>query len=69
MKKKDKDEMHGMKTAELGKKVAELKKLIAAERLNMMTKEVKNRHLVKELRHKRAVALSILQMKVLSESK
>lgn len=69
MKRKDKDEMHGMKSADLVKKAAELKKLIAAERLNMMTKEIKNRHLAKELRRKRAVALSILQMKVLSETK
>ena len=69
MKKKDKDEMHGMKSAELVKKAADLKKLIAVERMNVMTKEVKNKHLAKELRRKRAVALSILQMKVLSESK
>ena len=69
MKKKDKDELHGMKTAELVKKAAELRKSIITERMNMMTKEVKNRRIVKELRRKLAVLLSIERMKALVEGK
>lgn len=69
MKKKDKDELHGMKRLELVKKAAELRKSIITERMNMMTKEVKNRRTVKELRRKLAVLLSIERMKALVEGK
>jgi len=69
MKKKDKDELHGMKSIELVKKAKEIRKQITTERMNMMTKEVKNRRIVKELRHKLAVLLSIERMKSLVEGK
>ncbi len=69
MKKKDRDEMHGMKPEELVKKAAELKKQIASERLAMQTREVKNRRVAKELRKKRAVALTIARQKMLVQGK
>lgn len=69
MKKKIKDDLHAMKSAELVKKAAEIRKQITTERMNMMTKEVKNRRVVKELRRKLAVILSIERMKVLGEGK
>lgn len=69
MKKKIKDELHGMKSAELVKKAAEIRKQITTERMNLMTKEVKNRRVVKELRRKLAVLLSIERMKALVEGK
>lgn len=69
MKKKTKDEFHGMKSAELIKKATEIQKQIKTERMNMMTKEVKNRRIVKELRHTLAVLLSIERMKALVEGK
>ncbi len=69
MKRKTKDEFHGMKVSELRKKVEELKKQIKEESLNMLTKEVKNRHGVKELRKKLAVMLSIARDKELAEGK
>lgn len=65
MKKRDKTEFHGMKAAELTKKAAELKKQIVGEKLNLVTKEVKNRRVVKELKRKYAVILSILRVKEL----
>ena len=69
MKKKIKDELHGLKASELVKKAAEIRKQITTERMNMMTKEVKNRRIVKELRRKLAVLLSIERMKALVEGK
>lgn len=69
MKKKIKDELHGLKASELVKQAAEIRKQITTERMNMMTKEVKNRRIVKELRRKLAVLLSIERMKALVEGK
>ncbi len=69
MKKRDRDEMHGMKPEELVKKASDLKKQIASERLNLLTKEVKNRRVARELRKKRAVALTIARQKILAQGK
>jgi ribosomal protein L29 len=69
MKKRDRDEMHGMKPEELMKKANELKKQIASERLNLLTKDVKNRRVARELRKKRAVALTIARQKMLTQGK
>ncbi len=65
MKKKDKDELHGMSVTELKKKAMDLKKQITVEKLNLVTKEVKNRRLTKELKKKFAVLMSILRVKEL----
>ena len=65
MKKKNKAEYHGMKPEDLKKKVAELKARLQSELLAMQTKEVKNRHIGRELRRDIAVILSILRMKEL----
>lgn len=69
MKKKDKDQLHALKTAELATKAVELGKQISTALLERVTKEVKNRKIVKELRKTRAVALSILRLRELSERK
>lgn len=69
MKKRDKDELHGLKEAELVKRIAELAKQIREGFLDRVTKEVKNKRVVKELRRKRAVASSILRMKTLMPQK
>jgi len=69
MKKRDRDEMHSMKPEELVKKASDLKKQIASERLNLLTKEVKNRRVARELRKKRAVALTIARQKMLAQGK
>ena len=65
MKKKDKTNYHQMKPDELKKKAAELKRKLHEELLAMQTKEVKNRHVGRELRRSIAVILSILRMKEL----
>ncbi len=59
MKRRDKDELRNSTEAGLVKKAAELRKQITEKRLAMQTKEVKNTHEIKELRHKLAVVLSI----------
>ncbi len=69
MKKRDKDELHGIGVTELGKKAGELRKKIAEVRLTMQTKEVKNRREAKELRRKLAALLSIKREKELTEKK
>lgn len=69
MKRKDKDEVRGSDEKATLKKVAELKKQIAAVRQNLMTKEVKNRHEGKTLRAKLAAVLSILREKQLAQKK
>lgn len=66
MKRRDKDELKGMPVSELVKKAKEVKKQIREARLSMLTKEVKNRRQIKELRKKLAVALSIARIKELS---
>lgn len=68
MKRKDKEELHGMKQADLKKKADELAKQLRQEYLTRETKEVKNRKIVKELRKKRAVTMSILRTKELTET-
>ena len=69
MKRKDKDEVRSSDEKATLKKVAELKKQIAAVRQNLMTKEVKNRHEGKTLRAKLAAVLSILREKQLAQKK
>lgn len=65
MKKKDKTEYHSMKPAELKKKAAELKAKLKLELLGMQTKDVKNKHIGRDIRRNIAVILSILRMKEL----
>lgn len=65
MKRKDKQELHGMKTDQLKKKAQEVRKQLRQALLDAQTKEVKNRKIAKELRNKLAVILSILRHKEL----
>lgn len=67
MKRKDKDELKGLKPEELKKRIDELTRQIRDGVLDRVTKEVKNKRIVKELRKKRAVGLSVLRIKTLSE--
>ncbi|HLD24745.1 MAG TPA: hypothetical protein VJB96_02395 [Patescibacteria group bacterium] len=66
MKRKDKDEMHSMNATELRKKAGEVRKQLRDAYLAAQTKEVKNRKIVKELRKKLAVNLSVLRIKELT---
>lgn len=69
MKRKDKEELRGGDEKTLLKKIADLKKQIMTVRQNLVTKEVKNRHEVKTLRAKLAVALTVLREKQLAQKK
>lgn len=69
MKKRDKDEFHGIAVTDIDKKVNDLRKQLKEARLTMQTKEVKNRHSVREMRKKIAVALSIRRVKELTQKK
>lgn len=66
MKRKAKEELHGFNVEVLKKKAQEVGKLLRQTYLDSQTKEVKNRKIVKELRKKLAVILSILRHKELT---
>ena len=66
MKRKAKEELHGCNVEVLKKKAQEVGKLLGQSYLDSQTKEVKNRKIVKELRKKLAVILSILRHKELT---
>lgn len=66
MKRKDKEELHSLTVEVLKKKAQEVKKLLGQSYLDGQTKEVKNRKIVKELRKRRAVILSIVRNKELT---
>jgi len=58
MKKKDTDQLRNMSVSELAKKAAELRKQITEELLKRQSANVKNVHVVRELRKARAQVLS-----------
>lgn len=63
MKKRDKADIQNMNEEALKKKVAELRNKIRQESHDMMVKEVKNRHSVKQLRKSLAIVLTVLTQK------
>lgn len=69
MKKNDKDQIKSTTLKELVKKVTDLKKQISDEILKRQSANVKNVHVVKNLRHALAVAESVKRAKELVEER
>lgn len=67
MKRKTKDQIVTMTTAELKKKVGELRKSIVDEKMKRFTTQVKNVHTAKNLRIQLAVVQTTLTAKLFSE--
>jgi ribosomal protein L29 len=63
MKKKEKTQLHSMKKEELQKAVIETKEKLAQILVNRYSKQSKNVRDVRALRHKIAVAMTILHTK------
>lgn len=69
MKKADKDQILGASPAELTKKATEIAGQISAETLKRQSANIKNVHIVKNLRRKLAVVLSVKRMKDLTQER
>ncbi len=69
MKNTDKDQLKSASPKELAKKMSELKKQISDELLKRQSTNVKNVHVVKNLRHTLAVVQSIRHAKALAEER
>jgi ribosomal protein L29 len=63
MKKKEKVQLHSMKTEELLKSVIEAKEKLAQILVNRYSKQSKNVREVRAIRHKIAVAMTIINSK------
>ena len=63
MKKKEKSQLHSMKKEELQRTVLETKEKLAQNLVNRYSKQSKNVRDVRSMRHKIAVAMTILHSK------